>query len=83
MRAQTTSSDSRFVHVARQRARTAQFLGLAIASLVPAALWCLLIKAVASWIGTPLALRTVLFTGAAIAIFLALVCAPVVLRDRV
>jgi ABC-type uncharacterized transport system permease subunit len=54
---------------------------LLIASVVPGALWAAIIAVIASWLGTPLALRTIAITGAVVALFLAFVCAPVVLRD--
>ncbi|MBA2126947.1 hypothetical protein DLM45_12055 [Hyphomicrobium methylovorum] len=60
--------------------RFARALGLGIATLVPAALWAVLISAVASWIGSPLAYQTVVITAIAIAVFLGLVCAPLILR---
>jgi hypothetical protein len=44
--------------------------------------WCALINAVAVWISGPLSLRVTLITGFAIALFLAVVCAPLILRDR-
>jgi hypothetical protein len=56
--------------------------GLVIASVVPGAIWAAIIAAVASWLGTPLALRTVIITGGVIALFLGFVCAPVILRDQ-
>jgi hypothetical protein len=56
-------------------------IGLVIASVTPAAIWTLLIEAIASWRGGPLTPQTILFTATAIALFLAAVCAPLVLRD--
>lgn len=54
--------------------------GLAIASLVPAVFWMILIDTAATSLGTPLALHTIWIMGAAIAVFLAAVCAPLILR---
>lgn len=82
MRAAMTSSVARFVPVARRRVRVAQFIGLAIASLVPGVLWGAFIAAVAAMMGSPLTMRAIVITGAAIAFVLALICAPVMLRDQ-
>jgi hypothetical protein len=82
MRAVMTSAVSRFAPVAPRQVRGAQVAGLAIASVVPAVIWSLLISETASWIGAPLAVRTVLFTAAAIALFLGAVCSPIILRDE-
>lgn len=82
MRAVVTTAVTRFVPEKRQRVRGTQLLGLAVASIVPALIWCALINAVALWISGPLSLRTTLITGVVIALFLAVVCAPLILRDR-
>ena len=82
MRAAMSSAVARFAPAKRQRVRVAQLAGLVIASIVPGALWASIIAAVAVWFGTPLALRTIIVTGAVIALFLSFVCAPVVLRDQ-
>lgn len=81
MRAAMSSAVARFAPVKGQRIRVAQFAGLLIASVVPGALWAAIIAVIASWLGTPLALRTIAITGGVIALFLAFVCAPVVLRN--
>jgi hypothetical protein len=81
MRAAMTSAVARFVPGARRRVRAAQFIGLGIASLVPAALWSALIAGFAALIGSPLTTRSITLIGAAIAFFLALICAPVILRE--
>ena len=82
MRAAMTSVVSRFAPATPQQVRGAQVVGLAIASVVPATIWGLLITATATWIGAPLAPRTVLFVAAAIALFLGAVCSPIILRDQ-
>lgn len=82
MRAVVTTAVTRFVPEKRQRVRGAQLAGLAIASLVPAIIWCALIGAVATSISRPLSTFTILITGVVIALFLAVICAPLILRDR-
>lgn len=82
MRAAMTSAVARFAPVARQRARVLQFVGLAVASTVPALLWVIIAEAIAAAFGWPLSLRTLVIMGTAITAFLALVCAPIVLRNR-
>ncbi|AGK58886.1 integral membrane ion antiporter [Hyphomicrobium denitrificans 1NES1] len=82
MRAAVTTAVARFVPEKRQRVRGAQLVGLAIAAIVPAIIWCVLIDAVAMWISGPLSLQTILITGIAIALFLAVICAPLILRYR-
>jgi hypothetical protein len=84
MRAVTTSTVERFDSVARHRparVRRARVFGLVIASLAPALIWTLLIEAIASWLNVSLAPQTTIATATAIALFLAAVCAPLVLRD--
>jgi hypothetical protein len=54
--------------------------GVAIASLVPAVFWCGVIGLVSFAIGKPLSASTVELVGAAIAIFLLVICAPLMLR---
>ena len=82
MRATLTTAVARFVPEKRQQVRGAQLVGLAIAAIAPAIIWCVLIYAVALWIHAPLSLATMLITGFAIAAFLAIVCAPLILRNR-
>ena len=82
MRAAMTSAVARFAPVARQRARVLQLIGLAVASAVPAVLWVIIVEAIAVAIGSPLSLRTLIVMGTGIATFLALVCAPIVLRNH-
>jgi hypothetical protein len=83
MRAATTSAIPKVgpaVAQRRPRSRAATLAGLGIASLFPAIFWSVLIDVVASWLGTPLATRTVTIIGAVIALFLLIVCAPLFLR---
>jgi hypothetical protein len=82
MRAAVTTTVARFVPEKRQQVRGAQLAGLAVASIVPALLWSLLIDAVATWFNSPLSLTTVFLIGGAIALFLAVICAPLILRPR-
>jgi hypothetical protein len=82
MRAVMTSAISRSGTVAVRHAdgsRVARLAGLAIASFVPAAFWSVLIEVVAILLGAPLAPLTLAFTCAAITLFLAVVCAPLIL----
>lgn len=84
MRAAMTSAISRPGTIAVRRAdgsRVARLAGLAIASFVPAAFWSVLIGVAATWLGASLAPLTLAFTCAAITLFLAAVCAPLILRD--
>jgi hypothetical protein len=82
MRAAMSSAVARFAPAKRQSIRIAQLFGLAIASVVPGAIWAAIIAGIAALAGTPLALRTIVITGGIIALFLSFVCAPVVLRDQ-
>jgi hypothetical protein len=82
MRAVVTSAVTRFAPEKQHGVRGAQLFGLFVASVLPAVVWCALINAVAVWISGPLSLRVTLITGFAIALFLAVVCAPLILRDR-
>lgn len=66
---------------ATQGRRTARLVGLAIASLAPAIFWCVVIEIVTYWLGTPISTTTVAITGATIALFLFVICAPLMLRD--
>lgn len=65
---------------AARRSFAARLGGLAVASLVPAIFWCGVLAIGSRWIGEPLSLSTLALTGAAIACFLAAVCAPLMLR---
>ena len=82
MRAVVTSAVARFAPEKRQQVSRAQLIGLAVASIVPAAVWCVLINAIAMWISGPLSALTTAIIGVTIAVFLAIVCAPLILRDR-
>ncbi|MFA7306996.1 MAG: hypothetical protein WC026_10025 [Hyphomicrobium sp.] len=82
MRAVVTSAVARFAPQKRQQVSRAQFVGLAVASIVPAVIWCVLIDVVAMWISGPLSALTTVVIGVTIAVFLAIVCAPLILRDR-
>lgn len=77
-----TSAVARFVPEKRQQVRGGQLVGLAIASIVPAVLWCILINVIAMWISRPLSTIATTIIGLVIAVFLAIVCAPLILRDR-
>jgi hypothetical protein len=57
-----------------------RLVGLAIASLVPAVFWMILIEIGATLLGTPLAPHTIWIMGAAITVFLTAVCAPLIMR---
>ncbi len=48
----------------------ARFVGLTIASLVPAVFWMILIETVATLLGAPFAPHTIWIMGAAITVFL-------------
>lgn len=82
MRAVVTSAVARFAPQKRQQVSRAQLVGLAVASIVPAVIWCVLIDVVAMWISGPLSALTTVVIGVTIAVFLAIVCAPLILRDR-
>jgi hypothetical protein len=58
----------------------ARLIGLAIASVVPAVFWMILIETAATWLGAPFALHTIWIMGSAITVFLAVVCAPLIMR---
>lgn len=75
------SSVQRYQTVARYRGLSFRIFGLSIATVIPAALWAVSIGAIASWLGKPLSPQTILLTAIAIASFLAMVCAPIILRE--
>ncbi|MGQ0456894.1 MAG: hypothetical protein ACT4OU_07515 [Hyphomicrobium sp.] len=56
-------------------------VGLSIAIVVPTAFWICIIAAAGSAAGAPFSAETLAATGGAIAAFLGLVCAPIMLRD--
>jgi len=64
-----------------QRSRGARMVGLAIASFAPGMFWSVLIAVTAAWLGEPLNPLTIVMTCAAITAFLAIACAPFILRD--
>lgn len=82
MRAVMTSAVARFAPEKRQHVRRGQLLGLGVACVVPAVIWCVLINAVAMLTSRPLSALTTAIIGITIAVFLAFVCAPLILRDR-
>lgn len=82
MRAVVMSAVARFVPEKRQQVSRAQLIGLAVASIFPAVIWCVLINVIARWISEPLSPLTTAIIGVSIAVFLAIVCAPLILRDR-
>ncbi len=64
-----------------QWGRSARFAGLAIASIIPAAFWCIVAELVAYWAGislSPIAVGALFVT---IAAFLFAICAPLILRN--
>jgi hypothetical protein len=63
-----------------KRSGFGRFAGIAIASIVPAIFWCIVIELGSLWLGAPLAAGTVLIVGAAITLFLFAICAPLMLR---
>jgi hypothetical protein len=60
--------------------RAAQLLGLAIASILPAIFWGVLIEAALTWFGLPLSPLAVTALCVSIALFLTIACAPLILR---
>ncbi len=84
MRAATTSTVLRpaAASVAGQRSRGYRLAGLAVASLAPALFWAVMLALTSNWLNAPLSMLTIEITGVAIALFLAAVCAPLILRDR-
>lgn len=82
MRSATTTAIPALDEPARgaQRSSLARFAGVLIASLVPAAFWSFLIELGSLWLGMPLASSTIVIIGAAIALFLFAICAPLMLR---
>lgn len=83
MRTATTSTAIHAIeettHVARPSGLS-RFAGLAIASLVPAVFWSAILAVGALWLDKPLSSTTILMVGAAIALFLFAICAPLMLR---
>lgn len=81
-----TATTSNAIHAIEETTRVARpsgfsrFAGLAIASLVPAAFWSAILALGALWLDKPLSYSTVLMVGAAIALFLFAICAPLMLR---
>jgi hypothetical protein len=82
MRSATTTAIPAMDESARsaQRSSFARFGGVAIAALVPAVFWSFIIELGSLWLGMPLASSTIVIVGAAIALFLFAVCAPLMLR---
>jgi hypothetical protein len=66
---------------AAQAGRFARLVGIAIAALVPAIFWSVVIEIAAHWLGTSMSPVTVATVGATIALFLFAVCAPLMLRN--
>jgi hypothetical protein len=64
-----------------RRALASRLGGVALASVVPAIFWCVVIELVSFGIGKPLSASTVGWVGAAIAFFLFVICAPLMLRS--
>ncbi|WP_081741022.1 hypothetical protein [Hyphomicrobium sp. 802] len=81
-----TATTSTAIHAIEETTRVAhpsgfsRFAGLAIASLVPAAFWSAILAVGALWLDKPLSSKTILMVGAAIALFLFAICAPLMLR---
>ena len=59
-----------------------RFVGIGIASLVPAVFWSVVIELVSAWLGSPLSPTAIAMVGGGIALFLFAVCAPLMLRKR-
>ena len=63
-----------------QRSLGARFIGLAIASVGPALFWVGALALASHLLGAPLSSGTLGIIGAVIALFLCVVCAPLMLR---
>jgi hypothetical protein len=67
--------------VASRSARANQFMGLAAASLLPALFWAGIAVAAGHAVGVSLSLNMLTGIGASIALFLGVICAPMILKD--
>jgi hypothetical protein len=56
--------------------------GLAVATVLPALFWVSIAAAVSNAMGTELSAQALAVTGAAITLFLAAVCAPIMLKSQ-
>ncbi len=66
-------------HHAQRASALARIGGIAIASLVPAVFWSVLIALASLWLDHPLTPGTIAIVGGAIALFLFTICAPLML----
>ncbi len=84
MRSATTSAMPHIAATADNAVRSlaARAAGLAIACLIPALFWSAAAALVSHWLGSPLSLSAIELIGGAIALFLAVVCAPIMLRGE-
>jgi hypothetical protein len=84
MQIETTSSGILALIMGSVRAKRsfgARLLGLAVVTLAPAFFWVCVLAVVSHMFGAPLSSGTLVLTGAAIGIFLCIVCAPLILRS--
>jgi hypothetical protein len=58
----------------------ARLVGVAIASLVPAVFWSVIIELVSLWAGKPISPLAIAIVCCSITLFLVAVCAPLMLR---
>jgi hypothetical protein len=63
-----------------RQSKLAGITGVAIASLIPAVFWSVVIELVSLWLGTPLSPFAIMIVGGGITLFLFAVCAPLMLR---
>lgn len=77
-------SDTASIHAARHTLASHRMgsvlLGLAIASLLPAFFWMAVVQVVGSMFGMTIGAFTLVSIGAAIAVFLSIICGAVILR---
>ena len=67
--------------VRTERSFSARLFGLAIVTLAPALFWVGALAVVSHVFGAPLATSTLVLMGAAIGLFLCVVCAPIIFRN--
>jgi hypothetical protein len=84
VRIETTSSGILALIIGADRAQRsfgARLIGLAIVTLGPAFFWVGVLAFVSHMFGAPLSSGTLVLTGAAIGVFLCIICAPLIFRS--
>jgi hypothetical protein len=79
----TAATTIEFQHEASDQGQAAfRFAGLAVATIFPALFWVAIVAVVSNVAGVALSIQVLAAIGAVIMLFLAIICAPIMLKAQ-